>query len=110
MFKAGPTVGGEAFSSAWLLSMTSLIGGYSTVALNIPDFTRYSKDPVSQYVQAPVLPVLYLITALFGIISASATKTFNNGVVLWSPLDIAALWDSRAAIFFASSAWCLAQM
>lgn len=29
----------EAFASAWLLSMTSLIGGYSTVALNIPDCT-----------------------------------------------------------------------
>ncbi|ORY60398.1 NCS1 nucleoside transporter family [Leucosporidium creatinivorum] len=110
MFKAGPTVHGSDFSSAWLLSMTSLIGGYSTVALNIPDFTRYSKDPISQYVQAPVLPVLYLITALFGIVAASATKSFNNGVVLWSPLDIAALWDSRAAVFFASSAWCLAQI
>lgn len=32
MFKATSTVSGEAFSSAWLLSMTSLIGGYSTVA------------------------------------------------------------------------------
>jgi len=32
MFKAGPTVSGSAFSSAWLLSLTSLIGGYSTVA------------------------------------------------------------------------------
>ncbi|KAL8291264.1 hypothetical protein RQP46_002242 [Phenoliferia psychrophenolica] len=110
LLKAGPTVHGEAFASAWLLSMTSLIGGYATVALNIPDFTRYAKSPMSQYIQAPVLPALYLITALFGIISASCTKSFNNGVVLWSPLDIAALWESRAAVFFASSAWCLAQI
>ncbi|KAK4702294.1 nucleobase:cation symporter-1, NCS1 family, partial [Phenoliferia sp. Uapishka_3] len=85
LLHAGPTVHGEAFASAWLLSMTSLIGGYATVALNIPDFTRYAKSPMSQYIQAPILPALYLITALFGIISASCTKSFH-GTVLWSPL------------------------
>lgn len=75
LLQAGPTVHGEAFASAWLLSMTSLIGGYATVALStgsrskgctlslthladIPDFTRYAKSPMSQYIQAPVLPAL----------------------------------------------------
>ncbi|GAA5897719.1 hypothetical protein JCM6882_000076 [Rhodosporidiobolus microsporus] len=109
LLKQPPTVHGEAFSSAWLLSMTSLIGGYSTVALNIPDFTRYARSNKGQWAQAPILPFFYLVTALFGVLSASATQSFY-GKVLWSPLDIYdQLWESRAAVFFCSAAWLLAQ-
>lgn len=104
-----PTVQGSAFASAWLLSLTSLIGGYSTVALNIPDFTRYAKKPASQLMQAPTLPLFYLLTAAFGIFSASSTLAFT-GSVIWSPIDIAATWDSRAAQFFAAVPWILAQI
>ncbi|GAA5839184.1 hypothetical protein JCM11251_003698 [Rhodosporidiobolus azoricus] len=109
LLKQPPTVHGSEFSSAWLLSMTSLIGGYSTVALNIPDFTRYSRSNAGQWAQAPVLPFFYLVTALFGVLSASATQSFH-GKVLWSPLAIyEELWSSRAATFFCSAAWLLAQ-
>ncbi|GAA5897689.1 hypothetical protein JCM6882_000069 [Rhodosporidiobolus microsporus] len=104
LLKQPPTAHGEAFSSAWLLSLTSLIGGYSTVALNIPDFTRYARSNKGQWAQAPILPFFYLVTALFGVLSSF------YGKVLWSPLDIYdQLWESRAAVSFCSAVWLLAQ-
>lgn len=37
------TLTGTVYAKTWLLALASTIGGYSTLALNIPDFTRYTK-------------------------------------------------------------------
>jgi NCS1 family nucleobase:cation symporter-1 len=53
------------------------------------------------------------IVAILGVVAASAsTKVY--GTTLWSPLTIIAEWHgspgARAAAFFASAVWCLAQI
>ncbi|KAI5479816.1 hypothetical protein MNV49_002628 [Pseudohyphozyma bogoriensis] len=109
LLAAGPTVHGSAFAAAWLRSMTALIGGFATLGLNIPDFTRYSKKPTDMYVVAPIFPFIYAILAVVSVVSASCTKVIV-GKVLWSPTDIISLWPNRSARFFAAVPWLIAQI
>ncbi|KAI5479092.1 hypothetical protein MNV49_004091 [Pseudohyphozyma bogoriensis] len=109
LLKAGPTAKGSAFDAAWVYCMNSVVSGYATLAVNIPDFSRYSTTHSAQYVVAPFLPVAHLVLASISVVCASATKAIA-GKVLWTPLDIIALWDSRAARFFAALPWFIAQI
>ncbi|GJC86329.1 putative permease C1683.05 [Colletotrichum liriopes] len=88
-------------------------GGYSTLAVNISDFSRFSKESRAQYWQLPVIPFFKTIVALFGVISAAAAQQIW-GVSYWTPLEIIATWQDnpggRAAAFFCAAIWLLAQI
>ncbi|KAF6843922.1 ncs1 allantoate transporter [Colletotrichum musicola] len=97
----------------WISNLTSVTGGYSTLAVNIADFSRFSKSKNSQWWQLPVIPFFKTIVALFGVISASAAQKIW-GVPYWTPLEIIDTWQNtaggRAAAFFCASIWLLAQI
>ncbi|KAI1381416.1 uracil permease [Hypoxylon crocopeplum] len=112
-FYAPATVSGSTRAWLWLSNLTSVTGGYSTLAVNIPDFSRFSKSRGAQLWQLPFIPIFKTIVGVFGIISASASKKVY-GTVYWSPLEIINRWQGspggRAAAFFAASIWLLAQV
>lgn len=93
--------------------MTSITGGYSTLAVNISDFSRFSKDPHAHYWQMPTIPLLKTLTALMGIISASAAQQIW-GTPYWTPIQIIDTWQGtpggRAATFFSAAVWLLSQV
>ncbi|KAH6670291.1 uracil permease [Plectosphaerella plurivora] len=97
----------------WVSNLTSVIGGYSTLAVNIADFSRFSKESRAQYWQLPVIPLFKTIVALLGVISASAADSIW-GVPYWTPLEIISTWQNtsggRAAAFFCGMIWLLAQI
>lgn len=106
------TLSGSARAWAWLATLTSITGGFSTLAVNIPDFTRMSKNSQAQLWQAPVIPILKVITALFGIVATGAGRVVY-GEDLWTPLDLIAKWDGsggRFLGFVCSALWVLAQV
>ncbi|KAJ5895981.1 NCS1 allantoate transporter [Penicillium subrubescens] len=113
MFHEPSTVHGTDRAWLWLMNMTSITGGFSTLAVNISDFSRFSKKPGSPVWQLPMIPLFKVITGLFGIIAAGASKQVY-GTILWSPLQIIDQWQGssggRAAAFFCSSLWLLAQI
>ncbi|KAH8667465.1 allantoin permease [Tricladium varicosporioides] len=99
---------------SWLIlsSMSSITGGWATMATNIPDFTRYLKDPKAVYYQVAFLPLIQLVLGLFGIISCSAAKVVY-GEYIWDPLKLASMWNGpggRAGAFFVGFAWVVAQI
>ncbi|KAI1343801.1 uracil permease [Xylariaceae sp. FL0016] len=112
-FYAPATVSGSKRAWLWLSSMTSITGGYSTLAVNIPDFSRFSNSRGAQLWQLPVIPIFKVLVGVFGVVSASASKQLY-GTTLWSPLDIVDRWQGtpggRAAAFFCASVWLLAQI
>ncbi|XDG02884.1 hypothetical protein ABKA04_002499 [Annulohypoxylon sp. FPYF3050] len=112
-FYAPATVSGSTRAWLWLSNLTSVTGGYSTLAVNIPDFSRFSKSRGAQLWQLPFIPLFKTLVGIFGIVSASASKRVY-GTVLWSPLDIVNRWQGspggRAAAFFAAAIWLLAQI
>lgn len=112
-WKQKSTVTGSARVWLWLSSMTSITGGFSTLAVNIPDFARFARKPGSQVWQLPFIPIFKVVISIFGVVGASASKSLY-GTVLWSPLDIIAQWQGtpggRAAAFFCAALWGLAQI
>ncbi len=44
IFHQKGTLGGAALAWAWLGALNSTLGSFATLAVNIPDFTRYSRS------------------------------------------------------------------
>ncbi|KAK1452942.1 NCS1 nucleoside transporter [Colletotrichum cuscutae] len=88
--------------------VTSAIGPKATLALNMPDFTRYAKEPRQVFwTQAVGLCVLVTMCGVLGATVSSASEVIY-GKVTWNPLEVARLWDNRAAQFFAGLCWAFA--
>jgi NCS1 family nucleobase:cation symporter-1 len=69
-------------------SLTAMVGYWATLSLNIPDFTRYSKDQESQLVgQGFGLPVAMTLYSFIGIAVTSAS-TVVFGEPIWNPVTL----------------------
>ncbi|KAM0275868.1 hypothetical protein ACHAQH_007340 [Verticillium albo-atrum] len=98
----------------WLIlsSISSITGGWATIAVNISDFTRYLKNPKGVYYQIAFLPLIQLLVGIFGIICCSASRVVY-GEYIWDPLVLASNWDGpggRCFAFFFGLGWCIAQI
>ena len=101
---------GSAYSWAWLSGLTSCMGNYATLAVNIADFSRYSHASVKwQWIYVPLLPIFFTFIAFNGIVCTSAGLTLY-GTVDWDPSVLIANWDNRAAQFFAAFSFALAAL
>jgi nucleobase:cation symporter-1, NCS1 family len=98
---------GSALAWAFFSNLNGVLGNYSTLGLNIADFSRYANKPSAQNVQAIVIPIIFTIVGLLGIFTAASSET-AYGEVLWNPIDIIKLWmasgshGGRAAAAFAA--------
>ncbi|KAI0106820.1 permease for cytosine/purines, uracil, thiamine, allantoin-domain-containing protein [Daldinia grandis] len=114
IFALRATAGEQQYVWLWLTCMSSVAGQWSTLAVNIPDFTRYAKSARGQYIQLLAMPIIFTLCGVLGIVTTSASKVFS-GDYLWNPLDILAIWldygsGGRCAAFFAALAWYIAQV
>ncbi|KAL4733469.1 permease for cytosine/purines, uracil, thiamine, allantoin-domain-containing protein [Aspergillus similis] len=99
---------GTPVAVVFLQCVTSAIGPKATLALNMPDFTRYAKRPREVFwTQAVGLVVLVSLCGVLGATVSSASEVIY-GVQTWNPLEVAVLWNNRAAQFFAAFCWSLA--
>jgi nucleobase:cation symporter-1, NCS1 family len=74
------------FLHFFIPSLTGMVGFWATVALNIPDFTRYAKSQKSQIVgQAIGLPPAMTIYAFIGVAVTSASVVLF-GEAIWDPV------------------------
>jgi Cytosine/uracil/thiamine/allantoin permeases len=99
LFHEPPSVHGSTRVWLWLMNMTSItgtllseitlmifcsstLGGFSTLAVNISDFSRFSKKPTSTLWQLPMIPLFKVITGLFGIIRGRCleARLWNHSV------------------------------
>ncbi|KAI0070432.1 cytosine-purine permease [Panus rudis PR-1116 ss-1] len=108
-FEQHTALSGSSLSWAWLSALNASLGIYSTLAVNIPDFTRYAKDERAQYVQLAIIPIAFTLCGFIGLAVTSAGIVLY-GEVLWDPLRLIDHWDNRAAAFFASFAFVLATL
>ncbi|MDN0077663.1 NCS1 family nucleobase:cation symporter-1 [Crenobacter sp. SG2303] len=87
-FDAGGKKAGQFWSVFWP-SLTGMVGFWATLALNIPDFTRFAKSQREQFVgQAIGLPVPMGLLALMSVLVTSATVVLY-GKAIWDPVDLA---------------------
>jgi NCS1 family nucleobase:cation symporter-1 len=79
------TTTGEFFRF-FVPSLTGMVGFWATVALNIPDFTRYAKSQRAQMVgQALGLPTAMTVYSFIGVAVTSASVVIF-GTPIWDPV------------------------
>ena len=75
-----------AFFAFFVPSLTGMVGFWATVALNIPDFTRYAKSQRDQALgQALGLPTAMTLYSFIGVAVTSASVVLF-GEAIWDPV------------------------
>jgi NCS1 family nucleobase:cation symporter-1 len=86
------------FMKVFPASLTSMVGFWATLSLNIPDFTRYAKGQKEQLIgQSLGLPITMTVFSAMGIIITSATAVIF-GKSMWSPVDIISKFSNPFAM------------
>src|SRR5271156_1249144 len=77
-----------SFLHFFIPSLTGMVGFWATVALNIPDFTRYAKSQKAQMLgQALGLPAAMTIYSFIGVAVTSASVVLF-GEAIWDPVQL----------------------
>ena len=91
-------------------SLTGVVGFWATVALNIPDFTRYAQSQRAQVVgQALGLPATMTFYSFIGVAVTSATAIIF-GQAIWDPVQVLARLGNPIAVVVAMMALLLATL
>ncbi|HEY2857496.1 MAG TPA: NCS1 family nucleobase:cation symporter-1 [Terracidiphilus sp.] len=98
------------FLAVFIPSLTGMVGYWATLALNIPDFTRYSKSQKAQsWGQALGLPVAMALYAFVGIsITSASVELFGRPI--WNPIELIGMFHQPVAAFIAMIAVLIATM
>lgn len=89
------------FLDVFFPSLTAMVGYWATLALNIPDFTRYSKSQSAQsWGQAFGLPVAMTLFTFVGISVTSASEVLF-GHPIWNPIDLIGAFHQPLVAFLA---------
>jgi NCS1 family nucleobase:cation symporter-1 len=96
-FVDGGKKAGQFWTTFWP-SLTAMVGFWATLALNIPDFTRFAKTQRDQIVgQSVGLPVPMGLLAMMAVIVTSATVVLY-GKAIWDPVDLASRMQGAAVL------------
>lgn len=83
------------FWPVFVPSVTAMIGFWSTLSLNMPDFTRFGRSQKEQAVgQVVALPTTMTVFALMGIVITSASAEIY-GKPIWDPVELVGKFESR---------------
>jgi len=96
-FVEGGTKEGQ-FWRVFLPGITAMVGFWSTLCLNIPDFTRYARSQRDQFLgQAIGLPIPMALLAFISVAVTTATVT-AFGEEIWDPVALAGRLGGAAAL------------
>ncbi|HET7505856.1 MAG TPA: NCS1 family nucleobase:cation symporter-1 [Kofleriaceae bacterium] len=94
----GKLTDARTFFAVFVPSLTATIGFWSTLSLNMPDFTRFGQSQRAQVTgQAVALPSTMTVFAGMGILITSATVLIF-GHAISDPIELGGTFDSRLII------------
>ena len=98
------------FFAFFIPSLTAMVGFWATVALNIPDFTRYAKSQRAQALgQALGLPLAMTLYSFIGVAVTSASVVLF-GEAIWDPVLLIGRFNEPLIAFIALIAILLATL
>jgi len=98
------------FFAFFVPSLTGVVAFWSTIALNIPDFTRYAKGQRQQMLgQALGLPTTMTLYSFIGVATTSATIVLF-GEAIWDPVVLLSRLGHPLAVVVAMVALLLATL
>ena len=99
-----------AFMKFFIPSLTGMVGFWATVALNIPDFTRYAKSQRAQVIgQALGLPAAMTLYSFIGVAVTSASVVIF-GEPIWDPVALLGRFNQPVVASFALVALLIATL
>ncbi|CAI8602520.1 unnamed protein product [Vicia faba] len=87
LFSLSSRLTNSEFFAVFFPSLTANISFWATVALNIPDFTRYAKSQKDQVIGQIGLPIFMGLFTFVGLVVTSSTKVIF-GEVISSPIQL----------------------
>jgi NCS1 family nucleobase:cation symporter-1 len=91
-------------------AINGTVGFWSTVSLNIPDFTRFAKNVRGQILgQAVALPLTMTLYSFIGVAVTSATVVIY-GSAIWDPVQLLSRFHSVVAVIISLLAILLATL
>ena len=91
----------SAFLAFFVPSLTAMVGFWATVALNIPDFTRYAKSQQAQaFGQLLGLPTAMTLYSFIGVAVTSASVVLF-GEAIWDPVVLIGRFNQPLIAFIA---------
>jgi len=98
------------FMKFFIPSLTGMVGFWATVALNIPDFTRYAKSQRDQALgQAIGLPAAMTLYSFIGVAVTSASVVIF-GQAIWDPVVLLTRFNRPVVAFIALIALLIATL
>lgn len=98
------------FFRFFIPSLTGVVGFWATVALNIPDFTRYAQSQRAQVLgQALGLPTTMTFYSFVGVAVTSATAIMY-GAPIWDPVVVLSKLGNPLAVVIAMVALLMATL
>jgi nucleobase:cation symporter-1, NCS1 family len=98
------------FFKFFIPSLTGMVGFWATVALNIPDFTRYAKSQRDQALgQALGLPTAMTLYSFIGVAVTSASVVMF-GQAIWDPVVLLGRFHRPVVAFIALIALLIATL
>jgi nucleobase:cation symporter-1, NCS1 family len=99
-----------AFFAFFIPSLTAMVGFWATVALNIPDFTRYAKSQRDQALGQMIgLPAAMTLYSFIGVAVTSASVVLF-GEPIWDPVALIGRFHQPLVAFIALIAILLATL
>ena len=100
----------RSFLKALVPALNGAVGFWSTVSLNIPDFTRFAKNQRGQAIgQAIALPLTMTLYSFIGVAVTSATLVIY-GSAIWDPVLLLSRFRSPVAVIVSLLAILLATL
>jgi NCS1 family nucleobase:cation symporter-1 len=98
------------FVRFFIPSLTGMVGFWATVALNIPDFTRYARSQKAQMLgQALGLPLAMTLYSFIGVAVTSASVVIF-GEAIWDPVALIGRFNKPVVAFVALVALLIATL
>ena len=100
----------SAFARFFIPSLTAMVGFWATVALNIPDFTRYARSQRDQTLgQVLGLPTAMTLYSFIGVAVTSASVVLF-GEAIWDPMQLIGRFHQPLVAFVALIAILIATL
>ena len=108
--EAGTLGWGPDFWAIFPLSLMGMIAFWSTLSLNMPDFTRFGRSQREQVVgQSLGLPTTMTLFPLVGVLTTSAT-VIVYGEAIWDPVALTGRLDNPLVLIIMLAALALATL
>jgi NCS1 family nucleobase:cation symporter-1 len=92
-------------------ALTANVSFWATLALNIPDFSRYCHSQRDQVVgQALGLPTTMALYSFIGVAVTSATVVIYRGDPIWDPVKLLTKFENPVVLVVAMLSLCLATL